>query len=204
MKQETAGWTNELFAEETRGKNAVFFHSVQVLNDFKSAEAGRPIFQEQIFIKKLIPGDNTLVIDRKMRLADEDEYPQEWALFKNKRQNTVPGTPIDAWNILSDTQKAEFKALNIFTIDQFAQLPDIAGLKIMGFNELRTKAQSFISASKDSEVFATLKKDMAAEIKKQASQIEELKSMVKGFYEQPKKLGRPKKVKNELHSAATG
>ena len=204
MKQETAGWTNESFREDTKGKNAVFFHPVQVLNDFKTAESGRPIFQEQIFIKKLIPGDNTLVIDRKMRLTDEDEYPQEWALFKNKRQNTVPGTPIDVWQILSDTQKAEFKALNIFTIDQFAQLPDIAGLKIMGFNELRTKAQSFISASKDSEVFATLKKDMTAEIQKQANQIEELQSMVKSFYEQPKKLGRPKKVKNELHAAATG
>jgi len=204
MKQETAGWTNESFAEETRGRNAVFFHPVQVLSEWKSARAGRPIFQEQIFIKKLIPGDNTLVIDRKMRLADEDEHPKEWALFKNKRENFVPGTPIDLWNILSDTQKAEFKALNIFTIDQFAQLPDIAGLKIMGFNELRTKAQSFISASKDSEMFETLKKDMAAEIKKQASQIEELKSMVKGFHEQPKKLGRPKKVKNELHAAATG
>ena len=182
----------------------MFFHTVQVRNDFKSTEAGRPIFQEQIFIKKLIPGDNTLVIDRKMRLADEDEYPKEWASYKNKQQNTVIGTPIDAWQILSETQKAEFKALNIFTIDQFAQLPDIAGLKIMGFNELRTKAQAFVSANKDAEVFATLKKDMAAQIEEQAKQIEELKSMVKEVYEKPKKLGRPKKVKNELHAVTTG
>lgn len=204
MKQETAGWTNESFAEETKGRNAVFFHPVQVQNHYKSAEAGRPIFQEQIFIKKLIPGDNTLVIDRKMRMADEDEYPQEWALFKNKRQNTVPGTPIDAWNILSDTQKAEFKALNIFTIDQFAQLPDIAGLKIMNFNELRTKAQTFISASKDSEVFAAMKNDMDAKLEIKSREIDELRKMIESFQEKPKKLGRPKKVKNELYAAATG
>ena len=203
MKQETAGWTNESFMEETRGRNAVFFHPVQVLNDYKSAESGRPIFQEQIFIKKLIPGDNTLVIDRKMRLTDEDEYPQEWALFKNKRQNTVPGTPIDAWQILSDTQKAEFKALNIFTIDQFAQLPDIAGLKIMGFNELRTKAQTFISASKDSEVFAAMKTDMDDKLEIKSREIAELRKMIESF-QKPKKTGRPKKVKNELHAAATG
>ena len=189
--------------EETRGRNAVFFHPVQVLNDYKSAESGRPIFQEQIFIKKLIPGDNTLVIDRKMRLTDEDEYPQEWALFKNKRQNTVPGTPIDAWQILSDTQKAEFKALNIFTIDQFAQLPDIAGLKIMGFNELRTKAQTFISASKDSEVFAAMKTDMDDKLEIKSREIAELRKMIESF-QKPKKTGRPKKVKNELHAAATG
>jgi len=204
MKQETAGWTNESFAEETRGRNAVFFHPVQVLSEWKSARAGRPIFQEQIFIKKLIPGDNTLVIDRKMRLADEDEHPKEWALFKNKRENFVPGTPIDLWNILSDTQKAEFKALNIFTIDQFAQLPDIAGLKIMGFNELRTKARTFISASKDSEVFAAMKTDMDAKLETKSKEIDELRKMIESFQQKPKKLGRPKKVKNELHAAATG
>jgi hypothetical protein len=204
MKQETAGWTNEMFTAETLGKNAVYFHPVQVQNDYKSAEAGRPIFQEQIFIKKLIPGDSTLIIDRKMRLADEDDYPKEWAMYKNKRQNIMPGTPIDAWHILSDTQKAEFKALNIFTIDQFAQLPDIAGLKIMGFNELRTKAQTFISASKDSEVFAAMKDDMDAKLELKSKEINELRKMIESFKEKPKKLGRPKKVKHELHAAATG
>lgn len=204
MKPETAGWTNEAFQEESGGKTPVFFHTMQVRNEFKSTEAGRPIFQEQIFIKKLIPGDNTLVIDRKMRKADEDEFPKEWASYKNKQQNIVSGTPLEAWNILSETQRAEFYALNIHTIDQFAQLPDIAGLKIMGFNELRTKAQAFISANKDAEIFATLKKDMAAQIDRQEKQIEELKLMVKDGYEKPKKQGRPKKVKNELHAVATG
>jgi hypothetical protein len=189
---------------ETQGKNAVFFHPVQVQNDFKTAEAGRPIFQEQIFIKKLISGDNTLIIDRKMRATDEDEHPKEWEMFKNKRLNIVPGTPIDAWHILSETQKAEFKALNIFTIDQFAQLPDIAGLKIMGFNELRTKARTFISASKDSEVFAAMKTDMDAKLETKSKEIDELRKMIESFQQKPKKLGRPKKVKNELHAAATG
>jgi hypothetical protein len=48
--------------------------------------------------------------------------------------------------ILSDTQKAEFNALaHFYTIDQFAQLPDSAGNKIMGFNDLRDQrlARSF-------------------------------------------------------------
>lgn len=204
MKQETAIWTNESFTEDSRGKNPIFFHTVQVQNEFKSTEAGRPIFQEQIFIKKMIPGDNTLVVDRKMRLSDEDEHPEEWALFKNKRQNMVAGTPIDVWHILSDTQKAEFKALNIFTIDQFAQLPDIAGLKIMGFNDLRTKAQTFISGSKDSETFAEMKNDMDAKLEKKSEEIDELRKMIQSLQQKPKKVGRPKKVKNELHAAATG
>jgi hypothetical protein len=130
----------------------VFFHAVQVKQNFKSAQEKRPIFAEKIFIKKLVPGDNRLVIDRPMRDLDMEEFPVEWARWEQKKSNLVVGTPIEAWNILSDTQKAEFKALNIFTIDQFANLPDSTGDRIMGFNDLRAKARSFLNAGNDSKL----------------------------------------------------
>jgi hypothetical protein len=122
MKNEVAGWTNESFMEDNRGKMAVFFHAVQVRNNFKSDAEKRPIFEERIFIKKLVPGDSTLVVDRPMREQDMEDYPIEWARYEQKKEQKVAGTPIDAWMAISETQKAEFKALNIFTIDQFAQL----------------------------------------------------------------------------------
>ena len=122
MKNEVAGWTDESFMESNRGKMAVFFHAVQVQNNFKTAQEKRPIFQERIFLKKLVPGDNPLTIDRPMREQDIEDYPVEWARFEQKKEETVPGTPIEVWSAVSETQKAEFKALNIFTIDQFAQL----------------------------------------------------------------------------------
>ena len=58
MKNEVAGWTNESFMEDNRGKMAVFFHAVQVRNNFKSDAEKRPIFEERIFIKKLVPGES--------------------------------------------------------------------------------------------------------------------------------------------------
>ena len=79
MKNEVAGWTNESFMEDNRGKMAVFFHAVQVRNNFKSDAEKRPIFEERIFIKKLVPGDSTLVVDRPMREQDMEDYPIEWA-----------------------------------------------------------------------------------------------------------------------------
>ena len=51
MKNEVAGWTDESFMESNRGKMAVFFHAVQVQNNFKTAQEKRPIFQERIFLK---------------------------------------------------------------------------------------------------------------------------------------------------------
>jgi hypothetical protein len=187
MKNEVAGWTNESFMEDNRGKMAVFFHAVQVRNNFKSDAEKRPIFEERIFIKKLVPGDSTLVVDRPMREQDMEDYPIEWARYEQKKEQKVAGTPIDAWMAISETQKAEFKALNIFTIDQFANLPDVAGDKIMGFNDLRSKARAFIMAAQDSQMMDKIRAEMDKKLEAQEAELAELRAMIN------KKAGRPKK-----------
>jgi hypothetical protein len=190
MKNEVAGWTNESWMEDNRGKMAVFFYTKQVQNSFKTAQENRPIFDEKIFLKKLVPGDSTLIVDRPMRSTDVEEHPIEWARFEQKKENRVSGTPLDAWPILSDTQKAEFRALNIFTIDQFAQLPDSVGNKIMGFNDLRDKARTFILAAKDSKLMDNVRAETEKVMQTQAAEIAQLREMIN---ELTAKKGRPRK-----------
>jgi len=189
--QNDANWTNESFMEDNRGKMAVFFHTVQRQNNFKTIAENRPIFEEKIFLKKLVPGDSTLVVDRPMRETDIDEYPVEWARFQQKKEQRVAGTPIDAWAILSDTQKAEFKALHIYTIDQFAQLADSAGNKIMGFNDLRDKAKAFIAAAQDLQMFDKIRAETDAKLAQQEEEMAQLRALVNEL--SAKKAGRPKK-----------
>jgi len=191
MKSEIAGWTNDSFMEDNRGKMAVFFHAVQVKNNFKSDVEKRPIFEEKIFIKKLVPGDSTLVIDRPMRDTDIEDFPVEWARFEQKKEQKVAGTPIEAWTIVSETQKAEFKAMHIYTIDQFANLPDNAGDKIMGFNDLRTKARAFIAAAQDAAMFDKIRAETDAKLAQQEEEMAQLRALVTEL--SAKKAGRPKK-----------
>ena len=186
-----ANWTNDSFMEDNRGKMAVFFHTVQVQNNFKTMTEKRPIFEEKIFLKKLVPGDSTLVVDRPMREQDIDEFPIEWARFEQKKEQKVSGTPIDVWSAISETQKAEFKALHIFTIDQFAQLADSVGNKIMGFNDLRDKARAFIAAAKDSAVFDKIRAETDAKLAQQEEEMAQLRVLVEKL--SAKKTGRPKK-----------
>ena len=186
-----ANWTNESFMEDNRGKMAVFFHAVQVQNNFKTMTEKRPIFEEKVFLKKLVPGDSTLVVDRPMREQDVEEYPIEWARFEQKKEQRVSGTPIDVWSVLSETQKAEFKALHIFTIDQFAQLADSVGNKIMGFNDLRDKARAFIAVAKDSAVFDKIRAETDAKLAQQEEEMAQLRELVNQL--SAKKSGRPKK-----------
>jgi len=191
MKNETAGWTNESFMEDNRGKMAVFFHTVQIRNNYKSDLEKRPIFEERIYLKKLVPGDSTLVVDRPMRESDMEEFPIEWARFEQKKEQKSDGTPIEAWAAISDTQKAEFRALNIFTIDQFAKLPDSAGDKIMGFNELRGKAQAFIGAAQDSQLMDKIRAETDEKLKAQEVEMAALRAMIEELTS--KKAGRPRK-----------
>jgi hypothetical protein len=186
-----ANWTNDSFMEDNRGKMAVFFHTVQVQNNFKTMTEKRPIFEEKIFLKKLVPGDSTLVVDRPMREQDIDDFPIEWARFEQKKEQKVSGTPIDVWSAISETQKAEFKALHIFTIDQFAQLADSVGNKIMGFNDLRDKARAFIAAAKDSAVFDKIRAETDAKLAQQEEEMAQLRELVNQL--SAKKSGRPKK-----------
>lgn len=159
-----AGWRNEAFAEDNKGKMLVFFRTEQVKNNFKSAEQKRPVFMPKIFIKKLVPGDSRLVIDRPMRESDMEEFPVEWARFEQKKANVIPGTPIDAWPAITDTQKAEFRALNIFTVDQFANLTDASAAQIMGFHDLRGKARAFVMAGKESETESKQRAELQAQL----------------------------------------
>lgn len=149
-----ASWRNEAFGEQNTGKMFVYFHTVQVKNNFKSKQENRPVFEPRTFIKKLVPGDNSLVIDRPVREGDAEQFPVEYARFEQKREAVAGGTPLSAWTAINETQQAEFRALNIFTVDQFAGLPDSMASKIMGFHDLRTKARSFLLASKDAELVA--------------------------------------------------
>lgn len=189
-----AGWRNEAFQEDNKGKMLVIFHAVQKKMNKASIDAKRPIFKEVIHIKKVVPGQTGLVIDRPMRETDMDEFPIEWARYEQKKANIISGTPIDAWPILSDTQKAEFRSLNIFTIDQFANLNDDAATKIMGFNELRAKARAFVMAAKDSEQFDKIRADMEAKAVEQDREMAELRAQLAALTARKKPGRKPREA----------
>ena len=183
----SAEWADESFNTQTKGKLLVTFEIRQKKMPYLSEQQQRPVFQEVVFIKKVVPGDNSLTIHRQIRPEDKEEYPQQWAHFQRTQQNKQPGIPIEHWHSISDTQKAEFKAWNILTIEQFANLPDSMANKIMGFYELRKKALVFIEAGKDAELIGQIRAEAKKENDALRSELEELRNMIAA--QKPK--GRP-------------
>lgn len=176
------------------GKLYVFFYDAQVKHNAKSAEMKRPIFVTRTKIKKIVPADTRLVIDTYATDAHIEQFPTEYARYQNKKENRPEGTPLEAWPVLTETQKAEFRALNIFTVEQFANLPDSANEKIMGLHELRKKARAFVMAQEAGEKLV----EAEAKDKEQQKIIAELSARLAALESAPKrKPGRPRKEQSQ-------
>ena len=168
-----AGWATEAFAKPSQGKLAVMFHEVQKKIMHESELRGVPVFKSVVHILK-IPADQFLRIDRPVTRLDKEEFPVEWARWEQTRETKVLGFPIDHWPQLTETQKAEFKAAQITTVEQIANAPDIFGQRYMGFADLREKAKIFLQAGRDSEMIGKIR----AEADQRVSAMEaEMKNM---------------------------
>lgn len=172
-----AGWATDAWQKPQTGKTVVMFRKVATQNAFKSEEQKRPVFDEKIHIVK-IPADQFLRIDRPVRPEDKVEYAAEWAAWERSQETKPLGIGIDYAHFLTDTQKAEFKAMGVLTIEQLAELPDIQAQKIMGAKTLIQKAQVFLAAGRDAELVAKLKSEHASELASLKAQMDELKAML--------------------------
>jgi hypothetical protein len=155
----------------------VFFHRQQVKDNFQSEQQQRPVFKEKIFITK-IPADQYLRVTRPMRREDKEEFAEAWAHFERTGESRVLGTPIDMWHVITETQKAEFKAVGIQTIEQIANANDQFLQKWMNGSELRAKARVFVESGKDAEFVAKIKAEANAEVEKLRAEMAEMKAML--------------------------
>lgn len=128
----------------------------------KSAEAGRPVYQDRDFVGITNPGSRDEVIRKAEDKAKEDEFIA-WAYRKWKatQQQPVDGTPLETVPFLSKGQVMELKGINVHTLENLAHMPDTAAQRMMGAIDLRKKAQAYIEAAKDSAVVTKLQHDLS-------------------------------------------
>lgn len=174
----------------------VEFTMESVHQPFESEKQGRPIYKDVPYIRILTPGDKTKVIHRPIRPEDTERFPRQYQAFKNQEVQVSEGTPITEWPPLTKGEAMEFKALNIHTVEQLANLPDSA-LNWLGGLQRRAQAQAYIAASKDGAIVSK----MNAELKRRdddilalKNQLSELLAMKDEDQDQPKKRGRPAKT----------
>ena len=143
---------------------SVQFFKKPLINPAKTAAEGREIYDDVIWIKKMIPGDALNIIERPIYEQDKMEFPLHWAHFQNQHgsDEMLSGTPLSEWSLISRSQAEELKGLKFYTIEQSAEASDLA-LQRMGMSAgmspytFRDKAKAFLNkSSSDAEA---LKRD---------------------------------------------
>jgi hypothetical protein len=162
----------------------VTFENFPVLNEAKSKEANRPIYEDMEVCRIRMggdrlqapvfpawaeaPGGGENAEGYIVPMTYAQKYAEQYRKFKAGEVQTKEGTPIEALTFLSAAKVKELKALNIYTAESLASLEG-ASLKSLGQGglEWKTKAKAYLDNAAGSAV-----------VVKQASEIEFLKQQI--------------------------
>ena len=200
--------------QNPNGRLAVYFHKKSKQNEIRSEQEGRPIFEDVIYIRKMVPGDNLNIIDRPMYESDKNEFPMQWAHYQNKQgsDQMISGTPLIEWPLLTTAQAEELRGLKFYTVENIAdasdaQLQRIGMLAGMSPHSFRDKARLFLNKakglaedSKREEELATLREENAkikAETDAKLAAMQEQMANILAAVGEKKPRGRKPKVEVE-------
>ena len=66
---------------------AVNFYKKAVENVIKTEQEGRPIYEDRVFVRILVPGDAMSIIDTFAHEDHKKRFPMQWQHFLNKQGN---------------------------------------------------------------------------------------------------------------------
>ena len=187
---------------------SVQFFKKPLINPAKTAAEGREIYDDVIWIKKMIPGDALNIIERPIYEQDKMEFPLHWAHFQNQHgsDEMLSGTPLSEWSLISRSQAEELKGLKFYTIEQISEASDLA-LQRMGMSAgmspytFRDKAKAFLNkSSSDAEALKRDESLKALEVENERlraenkAEMDKLKAQLDMLMDAQKPRGRKPKV----------
>lgn len=165
----------------------VQFYTDAVELKSESEKEGRPIFKDMAHIRKLIPGDQSNVVERVAKEHDIRQYPREYEVYKRQQSTGIVGTPLEQWPQVTRAQVKEAKYFEVHSVEQLSELSDSSCQRMgMGFFELRGKAKAYLEAALQTAAGTA----QAAENDRLRSEIEALKAQMA---EVAPRRGRPRK-----------
>ncbi len=143
------------------------------------------------FVRIIVPGDKTNVVDQPVREDHKERFPRQWLHFQMQSgDGPVIGTLLQQWNTddeenFSLHQMAELQILKFQTVEQVATASDSQLQRIgMGGAGLRERAKTYLTRKNQSA--------NTSELEITRRELDELKQQM-AMLMKTKKLGRPRK-----------
>jgi hypothetical protein len=167
----------------------VTFYTDAVELAYESEKQKRPIYKDVPFIRKMIPGDATNIIERAAKEADFKAYPAQWKAYQaSQKTGEVVGTPLEQWPQVTRAQIKELKYVECHTVEQLAQMSDANSMKMgPGFRVLRESAQKWLESATNANADAEKE-----QLLKTVAELSQKVSALSGE-DQKRSPGRPKR-----------
>lgn len=171
------------------------FKVMAVPNEFKSKEAGRPIFEDLEICEIRFGGDRQKIsvfpahafsanVQRPDGTTEPMTYAQrfneQYRRFKANKQQVQEGTPVGQLPFLTHAKREELKALNIHTAETLASL-DGEALKSLGMGgrDLKNQAVAYIENAAhqgNASILANENAQLQAQLKTMQDDLKALKA----------------------------
>ena len=152
----------------------------------QSEQEGRPIYKDVPFVEIITPGNNKSVVDCKVKPDHQQRWPARWKAFQERHENVESGTPLEQWAYLGPSQVATLKVLNIFTVEQLAEVSEAAFEQMgPGARDLRERARQHLQPAGSTE------QELRGEVADLKGQIADLNSKLEQALKQPNRQAGP-------------
>lgn len=153
-----------------------------------SEDAGIPIFKSSLYIKKRVPNSRD-VYDQPVKNTDHTKYPDLFKIFEEGGSVSIEGTPLEEWALLSISDVETLKALNIYTVQNAAELNETSLHRLpVGLRSINVKAKKWLSQGSELE---TLKESLVSQEMREKRLMDRIEALEAN---QKKKPGRPRKT----------
>jgi hypothetical protein len=156
-----AGGMSGIVRFESDKNLLVVFYTRAVRDPLASQKAGRPICEDQVYVKIQHPGENYNIIDRPVQDQDKLRFPSQWTSYIRNQAQVVEGTPIDLLFPNYPAVAENLRAYGIQTIEQCANLSAHAIQTIgMGGQEYSNRAKKYLEGAGTGAAFHTIQKEL--------------------------------------------
>lgn len=130
------------------------FYRRPIHNALKSAQEGRPIYEDVDYTRIQQPGETSQIVDRPTKDDDKRRWPAQWQAFASGKDQVADGTPLGLLFPRHPAQVAMLQALGIMTVEHLANASATAiGAIGMHGQDYVNYAQKFIAGASKGAAF---------------------------------------------------
>ena len=126
------------------------FQVVPVENAIESERQGRAVYTDTEIVLLYIAGDQNSVHSQPVDNYIKRRFPEQYEHWKRTNEGRrITGTPLRMWPMATPAFIREMEAINVFSVDDLANIADVHVNKMPDGRVWRDRAQAWLGNAKD-------------------------------------------------------